>query len=128
MTYDELSSAIIGSAIEVHRELGPGLLESIYEHCLVQELRDRGLHVDRQTLVPIHYKGKDLGTTMRLDLVVDGRIIVEVKTVDAFHDVHVAQLLTYLKLTGCKLGLLINFNAALLKSGVRRVVNGLDEV
>ncbi len=128
MRHNELSSKIIAAAIEVHRELGPGLLESIYEQCLVQELRDRGLHVEQQVVVPVHYKGRDLGTVMRLDMRVERLIIVEVKAAEALHDAHIAQLLTYLKLTDCQLGLLINFNEALLKRGIRRVVNGLIEV
>lgn len=124
MEYNALSSKIIAAAIEVHRELGPGLLESIYERCLVQELIDRGLTVEQQVAVPVHYKGKSLGTMMRLDLRVNNLIIVEVKAVEAFSDAHIAQLLTYLKLTDCRLGLLINFNEALLKQGIRRVANG----
>lgn len=127
MRHNELSSKIIAAAIEVHRELGPGLLESIYEQCLVQELRDRGLRVEQQIVVPLRYKGKALGTTMRLDMRVESLIIVEVKAVEAFHDAHIAQLLTFMKLTDCQLGLLINFNEALLKHGIRRVVNGLVE-
>lgn len=122
---NELTSLIIAAAIEVHRVLGPGLLESMYELCLVQELRDRDLLVDCQVAVPVSYKGRDLGANMRLDLLVEGRVVVEVKAVEALHDAQVAQLLTYLKLTGCKLGLLINFNEALLKQGIRRVANGL---
>lgn len=123
-TIDELTSLIIVAAIEVHRELGPGLLESIYEQCLIQELRDRGLLVESQLTVPVSYKGKPLGASLRLDILVEGRVIVEVKTVDHFHEAHVAQLLTYLKLTDRKVGLLVNFNEALLKHGIRRVVNG----
>lgn len=127
MTYKELSSKIISGAIEVHRELGPGLLEGVYELCLVHVLREMGLRIEQQVLVPIRFRGKDLGTPLRLDLLVEGRIVVEVKAVEALHDSHVAQLLTYLKLTNCALGLLVNFNEALLKDGLRRVVNGLDE-
>lgn len=127
MTYNELSSKVIKAAIEVHRELGPGLLEGVYELCLVQVLREEGLKVDQQLAVPIRFRGKDLGTSLRLDMIVEDRLIIEVKAVDALHDSHTAQLLTYLKLTGCKLGLLINFNEALLKDGLRRIVNGLEE-
>lgn len=127
MTHNELSSRIIQAAIEVHRELGPGLLEGVYELCLVQVLLDMGLRVEQQVPVPIAFRGKDLGAALRLDIIVEGRVIIEVKAVDALHDNHMAQLLTYLKLTGCKLGLLINFNEALLKNGLRRVVNGLGE-
>ena len=127
MTHNELSSKIIGAAIEVHRELGPGLLEGVYELCLVHVLRDMGLAVEQQVPVPISFRGIDLGTTLRLDLIVEKRVVVEVKAVEALHESHAAQLLTYLKLTGCKLGLLINFNEALLRSGIRRIANGLDE-
>lgn len=127
MEHNELSARIIQAAIEVHRELGPGLLEGVYQLCLVQMLQEMGLRVEQQVAVPITFRGKDLGTTLRLDVLVEGMVIVEIKAVDALHDNHMAQLLTYLKLTGCKLGLLINFNEALLKKGLRRVVNGLEE-
>ncbi|HEY0976649.1 MAG TPA: GxxExxY protein [Flavobacteriales bacterium] len=125
MKHNEISAEVISAAIEVHRELGPGLLESIYEQCLGEELRSRGLRVDQQVPIPITYKGRPLGTTMRLDMRVEEKLIIEVKAVDELHDVHTAQLLTYLKLTGCKLGLLMNFNSALMKNGVRRVINGI---
>lgn len=124
---NSLSSKVIAAAIEVHRELGPGLLESIYEQCVVRELLEREVAVESQVAVPVRYKGHDLGASMRLDLLVEGRLIVEVKAVEAIHEAHIAQLLTYLKLTGCTLGLVINFNEALLKHGIRRVVNGLTE-
>ncbi|MBL7951433.1 MAG: GxxExxY protein [Flavobacteriales bacterium] len=127
MTYKEISATIIGAAIEVHRELGPGLLEGVYELCLVEVIREKGLRVEQQIPVPIHFRGKDLGTTLRLDLIIEGRVIMEVKAVEAIHDSHLAQTLTYLKLTGCKLGLVINFGQRLLKDGVERVVNGLHE-
>ncbi len=127
MTHNEISSKVIHAAIDVHRELGPGLLEGVYELCLVQVLKDMGLRVEQQVPVPIAFRGKDLGTALRLDIIVEGRVIVEVKAVEALHDSHIAQLLTYLKLTGCQLGLLINFNEVLLKNGLRRVVNGLSE-
>ena len=127
MTHNELSSRIIKAAIEIHRELGPGLLEGVYELCLAQVLREMDLRVDQQVPVPITFRGKDLGASLRLDVIVESLVIVEVKAVEALHDNHMAQLLTYLKLTGCKLGLLINFNEVLLKNGLRRVVNGLDE-
>ena len=127
MLYRELSGAIIGAAIEVHRELGPGLLESIYEHCLARELKEAGIPFLRQHPVPVRYKGELLDLGFRLDLWVDQRIIVEIKAVDLLHEVHRAQLLSYLRLTENKLGLLINFNEAKLKDGVQRVVNGLDE-
>lgn len=127
MTYNELSGEIIAAAIEVHRELGPGLLESVYEFCLVHELCLRGFSVEQQVLLPIYYKGEKLHMDLRLDVQVEKRIIVEVKAVEALQGIHTAQLLTYLKLTGNKLGLLLNFNVPVLKSGIKRVVNGLQE-
>jgi GxxExxY protein len=116
MTYDKLSEAIIGAAIAVHRELGPGLLESIYETCLVHELREAGLAVSQQLAIPIMYKGVRMSNDLRLDLLVDDRIIVEVKAVEDFHPVHQAQLLTYLKLTDKRVGLLLNFNSPVLRN------------
>jgi GxxExxY protein len=127
MTYKELSSIIIGAAIEVHRELGPGLLESIYEVCLVHLLRQMGLRVETQVPIPIRFRGIDLGTPLRLDVLVEDRIIIEVKAVEFVHDVQFSKLLSYLRLTDRKLGLVINFHEVKLKDGVRRVVNGLDE-
>jgi GxxExxY protein len=127
MTYGQLSGEIIGAAIEVHRELGPGLLESIYEHCLAKELNARGLAVVRQHPVPVRYKGEKLDLGFKLDLWVDQRVIVEIKAVDLLLDVHRAQLLSYLRLTDTRLGLLINFNEAVLREGVMRMVNGLNE-
>jgi GxxExxY protein len=119
-----LTRAAIGAAIEVHRNLGAGLLESIYEAALFRELGLRGLTAQRQVKVPIEYKGMSLGTGVRLDLLVSGRLVVEVKAVDRLAGIHRAQMLTYLKLTGFRLGLLINFNVELLRSGVRRIING----
>lgn len=118
-----LSSQIINAAIEVHKTLGPGLLEIIYEECLAEELQTAGHAVQRQVDVPILYKGKQLGQPLTLDMVVDDAIIVELKAVNQIHDIHIAQLLTYLKLTDRRLGLLINFNVARLSDGIRRVVN-----
>lgn len=125
--YSDLSAKIIGAAIEVHRELGPGLLESVYEHCLVRELREAGLRVSRQLPLPLVYKGEQLDGMFRLDLVVEETIVVEVKAVEELNDVHLAQVLTYLKLTNLSLGLLINFNVVLLKQGVRRIVHNHPE-
>ena len=127
MTHNELSAKIIGCAIEVHRELGPGLLESIYEECLVHVLREQGLHVVTQQKVPIVFRGKALGTPLRLDLLVDDRIIVEVKAVEAIHDIFLTTLLSYLRLSDKRLGLLINFHESKVVDGVRRVANGLEE-
>jgi GxxExxY protein len=119
-----LSHQIIGAAIEVHRLVGPGLLESVYEAALCKELRLRGLLVDRQVVVPVSYKGEILDCHVKLDLLVNRKAIVEVKAVDTLVYVHKAQLLTYLRLQNLWLGLLINFNVEVLRDGVRRVLNG----
>ncbi|MEO8066581.1 MAG: GxxExxY protein [Flavobacteriales bacterium] len=124
LKHDELSELIIKAAIEVHRELGPGLLESIYEMCLAHELREQGIPVLQQMAVPIIYKGVRMPNDLRLDLLVDERIIVEVKAVEEFHPVHQAQLLTYLKLTDKRVGLLLNFNSPILVKGIKRMMNG----
>ncbi len=121
----ELSGEIIGAAIEVHRVLGPGLLESLYEEALVVELGLRRTKVSRQLEVPVDYKGHRLQNLLRLDLMVGGEIIVEVKSVEKILPVHEAQLLGYLRMTQKKLGLLINFNSAILSKSVRRIVNQL---
>ena len=110
------------SALQVHRALGPGLLESAYEHCLAHELSRRGVKVQRQLGLPVVYEGERLDAGYRLDLVVDGSVIVEVKSLDGLAPIHDAQVLTYLKLSGLRIGLLINFNVALLKQGIKRLV------
>ena len=126
MTENEISKIIIGAAIEVHRELGgPGLLEGVYEEALVEELTLRGLVVERQLQVPIIYKGKRLGAPLRLDLKVGGLVLVDNKAVTEWNPVFEAQMLTYLRLTGLKLGLVINFGEQFVKNGIYRVVNGL---
>lgn len=119
----ELSAKIIAAAIEVHRELGPGLLESTYEVCLAHELRLNGIKAIRQKKQPITYKGLEIDEAYRIDIIVEDQIILELKVVDALNNIHLAQLLTYLKLSNCSLGYLINFNLPLLKDGIRRVVN-----
>ncbi|GAB3916953.1 GxxExxY protein [Larkinella terrae] len=119
----QLSYQIIKGAIEVHRALGPGLLESAYQECLQYELSEYGLYVEREKPMPIVYKEVRLNHGYRMDLLVEGRIVVETKTVEALTDVHFAQLLTYLKLGQFRLGLLINFHVTLLKEGVSRVLN-----
>ncbi|PKB78194.1 MAG: GxxExxY protein [SAR202 cluster bacterium Io17-Chloro-G9] len=124
---DQLTDIIIGSAIEVHRALGPGLSESAYESCLVFELRERGLKVEQQEPLPVVYRQVKLDCGYRLDLLVEETVIVEVKAVDRLAPFHQAQILSYLKLSGLAVGPLINFNVRLLKQGVRRVVNGLPE-
>jgi GxxExxY protein len=119
---DPLTNSILGAAIEVHRHLGPGLLESIYEVCLAWELRARGVDVEQQVAVPVIYKGQRLGMAFRVDLVVERSAIVEVKAVDRLHSLTDAQVLTYLKLSGLKTALILNFNVRLLRDGVRRLV------
>ena len=118
-----ITEQIIGAAMEVHRALGPGLLESAYEACLVFELRQRGLHVDQQRPLPIIYKDVKLDCGYRLDLVVANCVIVEIKAVEKLNSVHDAQLLSYLKLANCRVGLLLNFHCTMLKHGIRRLVN-----
>lgn len=119
---DTLTEQIIGAAIQVHRELGPGLLESAYEVCLCHELTLNGLEIERQKVIPIFYKGIKLDAGYRLDLVVEGQVIVEIKAVSELLPVHEAQLLSYLKQAGRGRGLLINFNVKLLKQGIRRLI------
>jgi GxxExxY protein len=124
---NRITEDIIGAAIEVHRALGPGLLESAYEVCEAFELNERGRKVDRQVPLPVVYKGVKLDCGYRLDLLGDDLVIVEIKAVDALNDVHKAQLLSYLKISGLNVGLLINFNVKMLKHGIVRVVNNLPE-
>lgn len=118
----DLSEQVLGAAIEVHTELGPGLLESTYEHCLAHELSLRGIQGIRQKKQPITYKGLELDEGYRLDILVEGKIILELKVVDHLNDIHTAQLITYLKLSGCTLGYLLNFNVTKMKDGIKRVV------
>lgn len=122
--YNMLSRAIIGAAIEVHKELDPGLLECVYEACLITELENRGYHVESQIALPLYYKGKKLDKEFRIDLLVEDIVIVELKAVEELKDIHEVQLVTYLKLANKKLGLLINFNVPVLKDGIRRKING----
>lgn len=122
MEFDALSNRVIGCAIEVHRHLGPGLLESAYEQCLAHELKVADIPFRLQHAVPVEYKGVHLDCGYRIDVLVDDKIIVEVKSVDALAAVHQAQLLTYMKLAGIPIGLLINFNVRVLKDGIKRMV------
>lgn len=123
---NDISHKIIGAAIEVHRVLGgPGLLEGVYESCLCHELLLRGLKVERQLAVPVSYKGTAVRDPLYIDILVQGIVIVEVKAVEKLHPIHQVQLLTYLRLTGRKLGLLVNFGQEYVKDGVTRIVNGL---
>ena len=124
---DHITGAIIGAAIEVHRALGPGLLESAYEACLAFELAQRGLKVEQQKPLPVVYKDVKLDCGYRLDLLVEEAVIVEVKAMDQLAPIHEAQLLSYLRLSGRKVGLLINFNVQLLKNGIRRIVNDFPD-
>jgi GxxExxY protein len=124
---NEITEAVIGAAIEVHRTLGPGLLESAYEECLCRELALRRIPFERQVSLPVEYKGLRLDCGYRIDLLADSQVVVEIKAVEELLPVHEAQLLTYLKVGAWKVGLLINFNTALLKRGIRRLVSGLEE-
>jgi GxxExxY protein len=125
--HNRITHTILGGALAVHKALGPGLLESAYEACLAFELSERGLKVERQKALPVRYREVDLDCGYRIDLLLDGKVIVEVKAVERLNPVHEAQLLSYLKLSNCKVGLLINFNVRILKNGVRRLVLGLEE-
>ena len=127
MDINRLSSKIIGAAVEVHKALGPGLLESTYEKCICHELTLRGLSFDCQKSLAVIYKGENLDCGYRLDLVVEDRIIVELKSCEAIEPIHKAQLLTYLKLSGLSLGLLLNFNVPVMRDGIVRIVNKLEE-
>ena len=122
MDINELTGDVIGAAIEVHKILGPGLLESAYEECLCHELRLRSIRFERQRELPIEYKGVTLDCGYRLDVVVENKVILELRAREALEPIHEAQLLTYLKLTGIKMGLLINFNVPMLRQGIKRLV------
>ena len=124
---NKLTEDIIGAAITVHRELGPGLLESAYEACLAFELVDRGLFVEKQKELPVVYRGFQVDCGFRLDLLVEGKVVVELKAVEKLHPIHEAQLLSYLKLSGCKVGLLLNFNVRMLRDGLKRMVRDMPE-
>ena len=121
MEINKITETIIGAAIEVHRHLGPGLLESAYQVCLAREMALRGLAFEQEVQLPLDYKGVKLDCGYRLDFLVEQSVVVELKTVEALQPVHEAQLLTYLKLSGCKIGLLINFNVPVLKNGLKRM-------
>lgn len=123
MNIEELSNITIGAAIEVHRQLGPGLLESAYQKCLSHELLDAGISTEQEKPMPIKYKNMKLDHGYRIDLVLENKLIIELKTVEALTDVHTAQLLTYLRLGNYRLGLLINFHVNLLKNGIKRLIN-----
>ena len=125
MTENELSKIVFDLGIKVHKALGPGLLESAYEECLYYEIKKYGLFVEKQKALPLIYEDIHLEVGYRMDLLVEKKLVIEIKSVEALNDIHLAQILTYLRLSGCKLGLLINFNTVLFKNGIRRVVNNL---
>ena len=126
MTENEIAAKVMDASFHIHRELGPGLLESVYEVILAKQLSDMGLSVERQVAVPILFQGVVFDEGFRADLFVEKKLIIELKSVERLQPVHSKQLLTYLRLTGCRLGLLINFGENLLKDGFKRVVNGLE--
>jgi len=125
MTENEISKIIVNSCYQIHIELGPGLLESVYEEILYSELIDQGLTVERQKAIPVIWKENKMNLGFRADLIVDNKVIIELKSVEQLAPVHPKQLLTYLKITSLKLGLLVNFNEALIKHGITRIVNNL---
>jgi len=125
MTENEISRVIFDCALKVHKALGPGLLESSYEECLFYELKKQGLKVEKQKALPLIYEEIKLEIGYRIDIIVENKVIIELKAVEKLNDIHLAQTLTYLKLSNCKLGMLINFNVTLIKNGIKRVVNNL---
>ena len=125
MTENEIANKVIGIAIDVHKALGPGLLESAYKECLFYKLTQSGLYVEKEKPMPLVFENVKLDCGYRIDLLVENKLVVELKAVEALNDVHLAQILTYLKLGRYKLGLLINFNVSMLKNGIRRVINTL---
>lgn len=127
MTENEIATIVVDAALKIHKVLGPGLFESVYEATLEFELKERGLRVVHQVGLPVHYEGVRLELGFRVDLIVDHKVLVEIKSVEALAPVHKMQLLTYLRLMDLRLGLLINFNVALIKDGIHRVVNRLPE-
>lgn len=126
MTENEIGAIVVDVAVKVHRALGPGLLESVYEAILVEELRSRGLSVERQVPIAISYRGLEFAEGFRADIIVENRVILEIKCVESVNYAHKKQLLTYLRLTGVKLGFLLNFSESLMKHGITRIVNGLE--
>jgi GxxExxY protein len=122
LLYKDITGKIVDCAVKVHKELGPGLLESAYEECLYQELLECGVASIKQVPMPLIYKGRKLDLGYRLDLLVEDKVVIEVKSVECLMPVHTAQLMTYLKLSGCRVGLLINFNVVFLKEGIRRII------
>ncbi|HSB80428.1 MAG TPA: GxxExxY protein [Candidatus Methylomirabilis sp.] len=126
MTENAIGKIVVDAAVAVHRALGPGLLESVYETVLAAELRERGLHVERQSAVPIEYRGLRFEEGFRADLIVEGKVLLELKSIEKLSNVHKKQLLTYLRLSGRELGFLLNFGEGVIKDGIVRIVNGLE--
>lgn len=127
MNENEIGTIVVESSIALHRDLGPGLLETVYEVALAHKLKQRGLEVERQVPIPIEYQGLKFNEGFRADIIVSRCIVLELKSVETLSAVHKKQLFTYLKLTGCKLGYLLNFGSALMKDGIKRIVNGLED-
>lgn len=127
MHENEISGIVVDTCYNIHKTLGPGLFESVYEEVLYRELTGKGLEVQQQHPVPVFWRGENLGLGFKADLIVEGKLIIEIKSVENLAPVHAKQLIGYLKITGIKLGLLVNFNEALIKDGIRRIVNGLED-
>ena len=127
MTENEIGKEVVNAVIAIHRELGPGLFESVYELVLAYELEKRGLNVRRQVLIPIRYRDLEFDEGFKADMIIEGKVLLELKSVEKMTTVHWKQIVTYLKLSGIKLGFLLNFGEALMKDGIKRVVNGLEE-
>jgi GxxExxY protein len=125
MTENQISKTVFDTALTIHKTLGPGLLESAYEECLFYELNQCGLIVEKQKPLPLVYKEVKLDVGYRIDLLINKKVIIEVKAVEAINEIHLAQVLTYLRLSNCKLGMIINFNVTMIKDGIKRVVNNL---
>lgn len=125
MEIEEIATTIVDAAVKVHRTIGPGLLESAYQHCFAYELARRNLKVDREVLLPLIYEGQKIDAGYRIDMLVEEKIIIENKAVERLLPIHEAQLLTYLKLGNCRIGFLLNWNVPLMKNGIKRMVNGL---
>jgi GxxExxY protein len=125
MTENEISEIIFDCALNVHKALGPGLLESAYEECMFYEIKKTGVKIEKQKPLPLIYEDVKLEIGYRVDLMIENKVILEIKSVETLNDVHMAQVLTYLKLSDCKLGMLINFNVALIKNGIKRIANNL---
>ncbi len=125
--YNEITGKILQAAIAVHKEMGPGLLEAVYEYCLCKELNSIGLQAVNQSMLPLYYKGENLHKDFRIDILVENKVLIEIKAVENILPIHEAQIISYLKLSNLKLGLLINFNVPVIKQGFRRFVNGFPD-